>query len=520
MLTGRQEPGPDRGAAAAEAVRRERLGLLVLLAVAAALRFVDLPGRGVWDADQGHDMLVLRAFVRDGVVPLLGPPTSIGSFHHGALYYWLLAPVAALSGVDPLAVVAAIAAAGVAAVGVVWWLARAVAGPIAGFAAGGLMAVSASAIEESTFIWNPNLIALSSAVALAAAWRAWTTGRARWWMVAAVGQAVTMHCHVLGAVLLVPLAGFLVADARRRAAGPGRREVLLAGAAGLAIIAASYVPLVVSELGSGFGETRALVEFVTTDSDAGDPPLPTRLALVSLRVLSWPLTGVVTAQPAAAILVAFAIVAILAWRVRAGTGREAQAAMSSVAILGWSATALAVISSSLARVVPGLPNDHYHAFLDPVVFVAAGLGVAALCRRDNAGRIVAAAGVAIVVALNVVIWPPRIAPDGGYPAAERAAARILQTIGGEPYLLEGLPAGKNADAYGFPLIRLGGRPAGDGDFAPNYLVIACDRLLEPMIGASCGGPAEYARAVELGAGPGGLVERFDASPRTAISIYR
>ena len=39
---------------------------------------------GTWDADQGHDMLVLRAFVRDGVVPLLGPPTSIGDFHHGA----------------------------------------------------------------------------------------------------------------------------------------------------------------------------------------------------------------------------------------------------------------------------------------------------------------------------------------------------------------------------------------------------------------------------------------------------
>ena len=39
-------------------------------------------------------------------------------------------------------------------------------GPVAGIVAGLLMAVSASAIEESTFIWNPNLIALSSAIAL------------------------------------------------------------------------------------------------------------------------------------------------------------------------------------------------------------------------------------------------------------------------------------------------------------------------------------------------------------------
>ena len=46
-------------------------------------------------------MLVLRDLVRDGQVPLLGPPTSIGDFHHGVLYYLLLAPAAALSGADP-----------------------------------------------------------------------------------------------------------------------------------------------------------------------------------------------------------------------------------------------------------------------------------------------------------------------------------------------------------------------------------------------------------------------------------
>ena len=201
------------------------IALLVLLAVAAALRLPDLATRGTWDADQGHDMLVLRALVRDGVVPLLGPPTSIGDFHHGAVYYYLLAPSAALTGGDsPLAVTLEIALFGIAAVGVTWWLARSIAGPIAGFVAGLAMAVSASAVEESTFIWNPNLIALSSAVALAGAWRAWSTGRARWWLLAAVGTAVTMQCHVLGVTLLPVIGALLVADARRQAPGPAVRR--------------------------------------------------------------------------------------------------------------------------------------------------------------------------------------------------------------------------------------------------------------------------------------------------------
>ena len=103
----------------------DRVAFPGLLLLAAALRLPDLATRGTWDGDQGHDMLVLRTLVRDGIVPLLGPPTSIGDVHHGAWYYYLLSPAAALTGGDsPLAVVAVIALAGIAEVRVGWWLAR------------------------------------------------------------------------------------------------------------------------------------------------------------------------------------------------------------------------------------------------------------------------------------------------------------------------------------------------------------------------------------------------------------
>ena len=63
---------------------RDLLALGGLLVLAAVLRLPNLATRGTWDGDQGHDMLVVRALMRDGTVPLLGPPTSIGDFHHGA----------------------------------------------------------------------------------------------------------------------------------------------------------------------------------------------------------------------------------------------------------------------------------------------------------------------------------------------------------------------------------------------------------------------------------------------------
>jgi len=497
---------------------RELATLALILGVAALLRFVDLPTRGMWDADQGHDMLVLRAFVHDGVVPLLGPPTSIGAFHHGVLYYYLLAPFAWLSGSDPVAVAAAIAAAGVAAVAVTWWLARSIGGTVAGLVAAGLMAVSASAIEESTFIWNPNLIALSSAIAFAAAWRAWTTGRARWWVVAAAAQAVTMHCHVLGVVLLVPLGGLLVADWRRRpATDPARSRLARAALAGVVVIGLSYVPLAVSELATGFAETRAATAFFAGGGASVASPLPARVLIVALRTLAWPLTGLVTSAPLAALVAAAAVIAVLAWRSVAAPPGERFAARWFGLTLAWSAAALAVGAATLATVVPGLPNDHYHAFLDPLVFATVGLGVAALWRLGRqAPRMFAAAGVAALLAFNVRTWPPPAAPDGGWPAAQQAAARIATLTADTPFALVGLPSFKAPDAYRFPLVRAGHPPTA-ASTGPG-VVVACDRLFEAAIGAPCGGPAEDAAAASVDPALG-LDGRFDASGRTAISVY-
>ncbi len=498
------------------------MALVGLLAVAALARFVGLPARGMWDADQGHDMLVLLSFVRDGTVPLLGPSTSSGAFHHGALYYYLLAPAAALSDADPGAVVAAIAAAGVGAVLATWWLARSIAGPVAGLVAGSLMAISASAIGESTFIWNPNLIPLSSALTLAAAWRAWSSGRMRWYVAAAAAQAVTMQCHVLGAVLLVPLALILVADARRRPPG-ARAKVLRAALAGLLVIAASYIPLLIHELGSGFSETRSALAFLAAGGDPSALPLLVRLPVIALRILSWPLTGLVTDEPVAALLVAAAIVSILVWRGLRATGPERPAVRWLALTLAWSALVLAIVAANLATVVPGLPNDHYHAFLDPIVFVLAALGAAALWRSGRPWRVAAAATIAVVAVFNVAIWPPAISPDGGWPAAQAAAARIVATLGGREPGLAGLPAFKSTDALGFPLSRAGQPPLplllqDPLAFASVPIVLSCDRLFESVIGAACGGPAEDIWAARWT--PGSVLrDRFDASPRTSISIY-
>jgi 4-amino-4-deoxy-L-arabinose transferase-like glycosyltransferase len=512
--------------------RIELVAVVAIVVLAAILRLIDLPTRGTWDADQGHDMLVLRDLVVNGQIPLLGPPTSIGDFHHGVLYYFLLAPVAALSGADPVAITGAIAIGGTLAVAVTWWLARSIGGALAGLIAAFLMAVSASAVEESTFIWNPNLIALSSSIALAAAWRAWTTRNARWWVIAGAAAIVTMHLHVLGVVLSPIVAGLLVADIRRRRKvgmdSSDSAPVVRAGLAWLALLALSYVPLALNELTSGGSELRAALDFLVGGTSS-DVALPARLPIVAFRVLAWPLTGLITAAPVLAVAATLLVVGLTAWRWIAASGDEPVAVRWLGLGLAWTVLALAVGAGGLATVVPGLPNDHYHAFADPIVIVLVAIGLAALGRVGAAsGRPVApTAAVALAVVVGLGAWnlsrePPAVAPDGGWPAAAAAADRIARQLPPGPTEIVSLPPFKGPDAVRFPLVKIGAQlpalvaPTAAPTSGVAARIILCDNLFEATIGAPCGGPAEDALAAKVGLA---LIDRFEAAPGRWVSVY-
>ena len=516
--------------------RFDRLSLLAVVAVAALLRLPGIDARGQFDADQGHDMATLVAFTRDGVVPLLGPRTSVGEFHHGAFYYFLLAPAAAISGGDPVAVTTFIALLGIAAVALTWWLARSiggrVAGPVAGLVAGMLLAVSPAAIEESTFIWNPNPIGFFAVLSLATAWRGWSTGRAAWWALAVAAAGVVTQLHVLGLVFLIGVLDIGLFELRRD------RSVAKGVLAGFGLVVLLFVPLAVHELRTGFAETQAIVAYMTSSEGTAADPLGA-LALTALRVVAWPLVGVFTDVPQLAALMLAVTIGAAVIGLRVVGGAAATGMRWLVWLLGWGVLALAFVAPSLQRVVPGLPNDHYHAFLDPVVVLLIAIPAGTLfsraagawreARRPAALAAVGVLGIAIVGLELAALSrkPPKVDPDGGWPAMQAAGQRIVDVAAGAPIDLIGLPEFKLPDAVGFPIERAGGTIVAPG-VAPRadgaVIVVACDRLFEGPIGLACGGPAEDAAVAEQSAGlgtvPPALVDRFDASPRTSVSIYR
>lgn len=522
-------------------LERDLAVIVGILVLAALTRFPGLEARGGFDGDQGHDMLTLLRLVREGELPLLGPPTSIGEFHHGAAYYYLLAPVAWLSGADPTAVVAWIAAMGVAAVGVTWWFARSVGGRVVGAIAGLLMAVSPAAIEESTFIWNPNPIPLFAALALGGAWRAHATASPRWWVPAVMAAGVVLQLHVLGVVFLPPILALGVRDAVRASrpdgrGGAGAGAILRSIAIGLVLAGLLFVPLLAHELGSGFEETRRALAFLIGDAGSGTLGLADRALLTLFRILGWPLVGLVTDAPAAAIAAVSVTLVLSVWFMVVGRGPAGAAGRWLGLTVLWCSVSLALLAPSLEAVVPGLPNDHYHAFLDPVVIVLLALSVRAVVRGsgqsqriDVSARAVAGVAIGALLVVDIGLWPPATDPNGGWPASRRAGARIMSVAGGGPLDIRGLPIFKTAEGLGFPVVVAGGdaviatgrasalRPL----VAGAALVLACDRLFEEVLGDSCGGPAEdrFLARLSEGGHPPTLLERFDLSARISVSIY-
>ena len=494
---------------------RDLAVLAGLLVLAAALRLPGLAARGGWDSDQGVDMATLQAFVTQGVVPLLGPSTSIGNVHHGALYYYVLAPAAIpAGGTDPTAVVFLIALFGITAVGVTWWLGRAMGGPAAGLVAGLLAATSATAVGSSTFIWNPNLLPLAAALALASGWRAWTTRNPRWWLAAGAAQAVIQQAHLLGILALPALMALWLADLRR--SPDRRRSILRWGLAGLVLIALGYLPLLVHELGSGFDQTRAALDYLRAGGDSYGPGLVVRLLFVPLRVVAWPLTGLATDAPAVSLVIVLTACVLVAWRLMASRGAEA---IATRWLTGWVVSAtllLTLFVASLATVTP-LPVDHYHAYVDPAVLVLVGLGAAALWRRDVAGRGLAVLGVAAVVAWNLGTQPPAVAANGNWPDAQQAAARLAPEIRDVPTAFLDVPPFKPVTAYTYPLALEGVTPV--DVTAASRLVVICDDLFQAVVGAACRGPAEAAALANAGIPRPILVDRFSPAPGRTISVY-
>ena len=516
---------------------REWAMVVPIILLGAADRFVNLAARGVWEADQGYELGAIWSAVQERRLPIFGSPafTTGPSFHHGALFYDLMMPVSWASHGNPTAIVIEIALFGLAVVPLVWWTARSIGGTSAGLAAGLLAAISPSLIDNSTFVWNPVLVEPGVALAALGSWQAWKTHSPRWWIVAAAGTALASQAHLTGMTLVFPMAAFFLLTLRR---GPAdeRRRLLAWGLAGVGLFLLTWLPWIANELTHGFVETRAIMAFSQGSPPAADPF--TRLFISFVRILAWPLSrwpldGVAAGFPAA-LVVATGLGAGIVWRI---TGVLAKPRAAQTA--GWERQGLLFVCGSLLSmaVILGLVikeisqftdlnQEQYHTVVDVFVLLAAGLIVGGVWRasplrgRPWSGHVLATVLLGAVVALGIAHWPPATSPDGGWPAAQIATARLERDVAGPDLALSSLPVFIPPDAYGYPLKLDGYRLVAPSD-ARTVVLLCYPSWAHKWSLGSCGGEAErdWLRANTQGTTPT-LVDSWSPAPDRVLSVYR
>ena len=259
---------------------------------------------------------------------------------------------------------------------------------------------------------------------------------------------------------------------------------------------------------------------------------------MTLRVLSWPLTGLIADGFVAASLAAVGVIAVVVWRWRAPDRGERFVVRWFGLGLLWSIVFLTIAAPSLAVVVRGLPNDHYHAFADPMVFTLVGLVVAALVREMRAPAGARRRGRRRRRAPWLEPDPPpaRRPPRRRFPGRRRRRTLVDATLSeqgidrADPTEIRSLPDFKSPEAMVYPLARIGrayaatlpkGAPTlgnAPSSGARGSLVVLCDQLFRASIGADCGGPAEDAFAAAKGL-TDPRVDRIKAAPGRWVSVY-
>lgn len=130
---------------------------LIILLFSFALRFYKFTETFGFFGDQGQDLLAIHSWFETGKIPLVGLVTSIGSFHSGPLYFYLIAPFVFIFRGEAISPAILFLLSGVLLVAIVYWLLKKYTDVITAVLGSLIFACSPHLIFMSKGAYVPNL---------------------------------------------------------------------------------------------------------------------------------------------------------------------------------------------------------------------------------------------------------------------------------------------------------------------------------------------------------------------------
>ena len=180
------------------------LFILVLL-LAAFLRFYKLSEYMTFLGDEGRDALIIKDMLINHHFPLIGPPTSVGNIYLGPLYYYMMGFSMFIFWLNPVAAAGMNAFVGVGTIALIYYLGKHWFNRLSGLIAGFLYAISPFTIIYSKSSWNPNPAPFFALLSIFGLYKVNKTGNFLWLILTGTSVAAALQMHYL-ALILIPVA--------------------------------------------------------------------------------------------------------------------------------------------------------------------------------------------------------------------------------------------------------------------------------------------------------------------------
>jgi hypothetical protein len=442
--------------------RRPDFVFILCLALAVLLPSIGLASGYIFSGDAARDLLDLYTAYIHHTLPLIGPSASVGGFHVGPLFYYLLLPPLIISGFDPIMPVLVAVLINVLTVAMGYKLLKDFATRRAAVYFGILAVLSPYLIHLARGSWNPNPQPLVALVLLYALMKLIERPTFRYMLVLGltIGCGVQLHYTFLSNAITSFL---IILVFRPRLLIDWR--LYLAGGLGLAL---PLIPFAIGQAQNNLEDIRGLVHYMrkgqTNFADVVNPALFIKHVMSPFLSFFGPLGSGKVAVVFPVVLWSFVLL-LVSLSARAKPVHK----LAGVALLFYGLGALQIHTKNLI-------HPYYHLFYSIVVLVLVALALDYLTKKR------AWAGIGLCVAF--LLWEAATLPatyrvDRTASAVSRAADLVYTDAAKNParsgpltrVYLESTISSWEAFEYRFFLERKGLRTGFAFADEAHYLII-------------------------------------------------
>lgn len=434
--------------------------VLLILFVAAFLRFYKIREFIIFLGDEGRDALVVKRMIVDHKFTLLGPTASVGGFYLGPIYYYFMIPFLWLANFDPVGPAVMVALFGIATVGLLYWAVRNWFDSTTATIAALLYATSPGIVSASRTSWNPNIMPFFSLLSVFALTQAISQKKPAYFVLAGIAYGIAIQSHYLGLILGPILAVATIVNCRPKAwIKPAILEFF-----GFLIGSSMFL---IFELRHNFPNTRNVIEFIGRGGNTTGPR-SWNIFWLFVEMLRRTYESVLPMiDDLTKVLLYGSLIGFIAF-VLAKRRLKEPLSVGVKTVFVWIIVGAFGIGAYKGQLYP-----HYFGFLFPIPFILMATTLGAFAKITKTKLL------AIVVALALVTINLKYEKVWGQGSnlidqTKNVAVAVIEMSGKKPFNFALIAEGNSDHAYRYFLEILGQKPKALEEEVTEQLIVVCE----------------------------------------------